>query len=261
MKIKKTSLKIKKVSKKRNVSRKPSRKNNSRKSLRRIDTVFPKTRMGNLNKIPDISESQLTSGWKNWDKILNEFVGKKINIMEIGVYRGVAASWFLTNLMSHKGSRYYAVDTWEGSPEYQGKIDFKEIEATFKKNIENTGRDDQVVTLKMRSDEALLKLNTLKDKVMFDIIFIDASHEARDVLSDAILSWRLLKNGGVMIFDDYKWTKLKEPYFQPKLAIDSFVASYKPELDVILYDYQAFFRKKQLKDYIRPEVDTSQAII
>ncbi len=240
MKIKKTSIKNKKESK-----RKVSRKNKSRNPSRRLK----------------ISESQLATGWKNWDKILNEFSGKKLNIMEIGVYRGVAASWFLTNLMSHKDSRYYAVDTWEGSPEYQGKVDFKEIESTFKKNIKATGRSDQVVTLKMRSDEALLKLNSLKDKVMFDIIFIDASHEARDVLSDALMSWRLLKNGGVMIFDDYKWTKLKEPYFQPKLAIDSFVACYKPELDVILFDYQAFIRKKELKDYIRPIVDTTQAII
>jgi hypothetical protein len=33
----------------------------------------------------------------------------------------------------------------------------------------------------------------------------DGSHRARDVLEDAVLSWPLLKVGGIMLFDDYLW--------------------------------------------------------
>ena len=36
----------------------------------------------------------------------------------------------------------------------------------------------------------------------YDIIYIDGSHEARDVLEDAVLAYRLLKIGGLLIFDD-----------------------------------------------------------
>jgi len=39
----------------------------------------------------------------------------------------------------------------------------------------------------------------------FDYISIDGSHEAADVLSDAVLSWPLLKTGGLICFDDYEW--------------------------------------------------------
>ena len=37
----------------------------------------------------------------------------------------------------------------------------------------------------------------------FDLIYIDASHYAPDVLSDAVLAFKLLKPGGILIFDDY----------------------------------------------------------
>ena len=39
----------------------------------------------------------------------------------------------------------------------------------------------------------------------YDIIYIDGSHATSDVLEDAVLSYRLLKPGGLLIFDDYHW--------------------------------------------------------
>ena len=53
----------------------------------------------------------LNTGWKHWDKYLSQFVGKKINILEIGAYKGDATAWFLNNLISNKKSLVYAVDT------------------------------------------------------------------------------------------------------------------------------------------------------
>ena len=32
-------------------------------------------------------------------------------------------------------------------------------------------------------------------------MYIDGSHAARDVISDAVLAWALLRPGGVLIFD------------------------------------------------------------
>ena len=206
-----------------------------------------------MNKKTSKKSKSLNTGWKQWDKYLERYVGKKVNIMEIGVFKGSATKWFLTNIATNKKSKVYAVDTWEGSPEYTSDINFKEVECIFHENCKKIGRVKQVVTLKMTSNEALLKLNNLEKKIEFDIIFIDASHEARDVLSDAILSWKLLKNGGILIFDDYKWEKLKELYFQPKIAIDSFINCYYPELDVLYKDWQVIIQKKKLKDYIKPK--------
>lgn len=42
----------------------------------------------------------------------------------------------------------------------------------------------------------------------FDLVYIDGSHLRLDVLSDASMAWRLLREGGVMVFDDYEWDRL-----------------------------------------------------
>ena len=40
---------------------------------------------------------------------------------------------------------------------------------------------------------------------LFDLVYIDGSHSAKDVLLDSLLAWRLLRPGGAMIWDDYEW--------------------------------------------------------
>ncbi|MCM8831198.1 MAG: class I SAM-dependent methyltransferase [Candidatus Omnitrophica bacterium] len=37
------------------------------------------------------------------------------------------------------------------------------------------------------------------------------NHNAPSVLMDAVLCWPLLKNGGILIFDDYLWKINKLP--------------------------------------------------
>ena len=49
-------------------------------------------------------------------------------------------------------------------------------------------------------------------------------------MRDAILGWDILNDDGIIIFDNYKWDELETEYYKPKLAIDSFVLMYKPQL-------------------------------
>ncbi|RIB15460.1 hypothetical protein C2G38_1971667, partial [Gigaspora rosea] len=53
------------------------------------------------------------------------------------------------------------------------------------------------------------------------------------LLTDAVLAWNLLKDGGIMIFDDYEWDRCKEEYNNTKLAINTFIKCNEPEIDVI----------------------------
>jgi len=60
----------------------------------------------------------------------------------------------------------------------------------------------------------------------FDCIYIDADHRAAGVLEDAVLSWRLLKGGGIMILDDYGWNLYENPFKCPKRGIDAFLDAF-----------------------------------
>lgn len=154
--------------------------------------------------------------------------------------------------MTNSSSKIIAIDTFSGSPEYPNNINFNKIEQTFYKNIKKTKRDKQVIVMKMTSEKALIQLN-YSNKIKFDIIFIDASHEARDVLSDNILAWKLLNENGILINDDYEWNKLNKEYFRPKLAINSFMMSFYPEINLLYKGYQVILSKKPKKLQEKPK--------
>ena len=188
--------------------------------------------------------NKLLTGWKTWDKELSHFQHKKINILELGAFEGEATEWFLVNLCTHPDSKVYALDTWEGSVEYI-HTDFKKIEKTFNEKIKSIHKNNQLIKMKTNTDKGLLHL--YHNNIEFDIIFIDASHLAKDVLSDAILSWKILKNGGVLIFDDYRWNKLEKNIDKPKIAIDSFLKIYSNEIKILAMKYQVLVQKEKKK--------------
>jgi predicted O-methyltransferase YrrM len=193
---------------------------------------------------------------QNWNKYLQPIADLKrpIKILEVGAYEGWATQQFLIHFAKNPDTRVYAIDTWEGSPEYVG-TDFHEIEEKFRKRVKQSGREDQLVTLKMKSEDGLHHLLDSIGKESIDIAFIDASHEARDVLSDAILVWKLMKENGIVIFDDYIWMDLKQDFFRPRLAIDSFIRCYAPELRVLGIDRQAFVKKLDRSKWITPTLN------
>lgn len=82
----------------------------------------------------------------------------------------------------------------------------------------------------------------------FDFIYVDGSHQACDVICDAVLSFKLLSEGGIIIFDDYLWrggaADTGNPLKTPKLAIDAFVNLYFDRLQLLSFPlYQLYARK------------------
>jgi len=77
----------------------------------------------------------------------------------------------------------------------------------------------------------------------FDFVYIDGSHIAKDVLTDACLAWPLLKPNGIMVFDDYAWGQPRDALHRPKIAIDAFTNIFGEELVVIHTHYQLIVRK------------------
>ena len=106
--------------------------------------------------------------------------------------------------------------------------------------------DRKVLSFKSTSVEALAALHTI-DRANFkpfDFIYIDGSHVAKDVLTDACMAWPLLKQNGFMVFDDYAWKPEGITTMQrPKIAIDFFLNIFEEELIVVHVAYQLIVRK------------------
>lgn len=153
---------------------------------------------------------QFTADWfalhaRVWDSLIDRLMPTKI--LEIGSYEGRAASYLIEKCAAAKPIEIYCVDTWEGSHEHDKKT-MPNVEQRFDHNllvaIKRAAHPVLLRKLKKPSIDALATL-IASDVPRFDMIYIDGSHQATDVLADAVLAFRLLRTGGMMIFDDYYW--------------------------------------------------------
>lgn len=171
-----------------------------------------------------------------WHSLLGHLKDKECHVLEVGVFEGRSTVWLLENILTHAASTLTYVDTFAGGAEHAA-MDLTDLESRFLANTEP--RRAKLIPRKGRSEVMLRNLPLER----YDFVSIDGSHEAADVLSDAVLSWPLMKPGGLMCFDDYEWWIDSAPEKSPKLAIDAFLATMRGRCDVVRKDRQAWVRK------------------
>lgn len=185
--------------------------------------------------------------YPNWFKITAEDNFKSqltplankfgLRFLQIGAFTGDASVWLVDNILTQKNSVLEDVDIWTGSDEQEHQaMDWLDVERTYDSRI---AFRPNVVKYKMDSKEYLRSV----DEPVFDFIYIDGDHTAEGVLQDAVLSWRLLKVGGIMAFDDYLWEDPRGIEFQPGWSIDTFVGAVKDESEVLVSNSQVWLRK------------------
>lgn len=163
-----------------------------------------------------------------------------IRILEIGSFEGLSAHYLLSKFPN---SSIICVDTWLGSTEYkteEGKeiYDFSRVRDRFRKNVQRFGNR---VTPYEGTSMQFFAGDTSGQ--LFDLIYVDGSHEADDVLTDAILGFRRLREGGLMIFDDYMWRFFATKTRNPAAAIETFVSLKREDLEVVHVGYQVIIKR------------------
>lgn len=173
-----------------------------------------------------------------WETILADLRDSEVAVLEIGSWEGRSAIFFLRYLPL---ARLTCIDAFTGNPErHAGDVEYlqacREVERRFDANLrEFVGR---VEKRKARSVPALDALAV--EGRSYDVIYIDGSHTTDDVLIDSLLSWRLLKHGGLLMWDDYG----KPGVDQPKPAIDAFLALKREQVSELHRGYQIIVQRR-----------------
>ena len=170
---------------------------------------------------------------QNWDRIVPIINPKKI--LEIGSFEGAAVCYLIDKLGENNFLEVHCIDTWEESDDI-AKEDAIIVEKRFDYNIQLaiTKTQNKTKYFKYKSKSYLVLSKMIANGVGdFDLIYVDASHYAVDVLTDAGLSFKLLKAGGILIFDDYLWAGDENIVFYPKIAIDSFTNIFSKHIKLI----------------------------
>ncbi len=185
----------------------------------------------------------------NWSQLLPMI--NPVKILEIGSYEGASTCFLIEKLKDNKELEIHCVDTWEGGIEHSN-IDMSLVEKRFNSNTDITQKkfnpDVKIIKHKQRSDLALSKLLANGLENYFDFVYIDGSHQAPDVLFDAVAGFRLVRLGGIIAFDDYLWAEElstgKDLIRCPKPAIDAFTNLYWKKIKIITAPlYQIYVQK------------------
>ena len=197
---------------------------------------------------------EFTTDWfanelSDLEEALAPFVGRpNLEMLEIGAYEGRSTLWFLTTILVGNDCRLTTIDTWRGSAEHD-KASMEAVYDRFRRNTAAHIHEGKLTVLLGQSQPNLAVAIAAQlhggNGPRFDIIFVDGSHTAADVLTDAVFSWTLLKPGGMLILDDYLWKDIPDEINRPKLAIDCFLRCFVGQFDIIHHGYRVVIRKRE----------------
>jgi len=178
-------------------------------------------------------EDWFTSHTPYWGALLLGLRGRPgLQYLEIGVREGRSFFWMLDNVLTDPTSHATGIGTF--------------VDEHLLENLERSGAADRAEIIQGFSQDELRKL----PKDFYDVVYIDGSHTADDVLEDMVLSWALLKPGGLMILDDYGWDGAEDAGGRPMpadllphIAIDAFLSTYRNFVQVVFKEYQVALRR------------------
>jgi hypothetical protein len=113
-----------------------------------------------------------------------------LRILEIGSFEGYSVNIFNKIFIQPE---IYCVDPWIPYLEHPN-LNFNQIERNFDANTANLN----IKKFKMFSSDFFKNNNK-----NFDLVYIDGSHMSDDVFFDAMESYKILKKGGILLFDDF----------------------------------------------------------
>lgn len=165
----------------------------------------------------------------------------KYNILEIGSFEGQGTTTML-KYFSHPETRITCVDPFNNEifddhniQPIIVKYKLDKVNYYFNRFNNNTCQyNNKIIIKKGLSEEICPQL----DKSYYDIIYIDGNHHPDSVYLDGCLCLTLLKNGGIIIFDDYGWPHQYEDNRRCKDGIDKFYEENKNKFNIIYKEYQ-----------------------
>lgn len=156
------------------------------------------------------------------------------SVLEIGAFEGQFTCFALANFSQL--ADYFVIDTFQGSGEHT-EAQSSGLRQRFDANVASQQVaidriDFQVLT--GYSQDLLIRLRSKQQDGFapdFDLIYVDGSHEGKDVLLDLVLAYQLCAVGGLIVADDYQWQGHKKTpklagTWSPKPAIDAFYKLY-----------------------------------
>ncbi len=159
-----------------------------------------------------------------WETYLQPRIeSKAIAALEVGCYQGMSACWLLDKILTHPDSQLTCIE--------------ETFERKLTENIAKTKVDFKVTYLSGDVSQSLASLTSNS----LDLIELQDKYKLSErVEQNTALAWKLLKVGGLMVFNDYGWTNPAYPEQNPQLGIDRFLNSIADRWELVHQASQAY---------------------
>jgi predicted O-methyltransferase YrrM len=146
---------------------------------------------------PQFSENWFAHNIPHWEAWLGAMRGRSgLRALEVGSFEGRSTLWLCEEILTADDTRIDCIDLFAPDPVYG------DYHARFRANT--AAHAHKIREYPGPSFQGLRQVEG-----PYDIVYIDGWHYAFGALADGVMSWPLLKVGGVMIFDDYLWVPPK----------------------------------------------------
>lgn len=187
----------------------------------------------------DIAEwfkgKQFTTDWTSqylasWKKAFAHLPSNdEIQVLEIGTWEGRSTIAIL-NLLPR--SHVTAVDGWWHAEGQERMKRFDANVSEFSGRVEKCQRD---------SVSAMMVMISAGKK--YDLIYIDGDHRRNSVIADTLYAWLLLKENGILMWDDYQWEPNYADELRPFSAINWILEKFTGRYTILHKDYQVIIKK------------------
>ena len=144
--------------------------------------------------------------------------------LEVGTLHGANLISVWKEYAYHPESTFTTVDPYCDYSEYNEYQSEQDLNfSTFLSNLNSSGFPQE--QLYVYRNFSFHVLSTLPND-FYNLVYIDGNHKPEAVLEDAVMVWRKMRGGGVLIFDDYGWGGDD----CTKRGIDAFVSGYKDQI-------------------------------
>jgi hypothetical protein len=203
--------------------------------------------LGAIAKPPVFTSDWFSPNLKQWNSYQSEMKKRgTVKCLEIGAFEGRSTLYMLKHYCQYSpDSSVDTIDTWEGSAENDDEQKH-DLFKRFQHNLQPYLKSGQCTSLRGYSSTILprLMIEVLAgQRPLYDFIYIDGSHDAKDVMLDATFCWEILKQGGILAFDDYEWHIFPEAHRCPKAGIDGFLNGYQKLYKIRQKEYQVHIQK------------------
>lgn len=202
---------------------------------------------------------------KLWAEYLMRYKPSISRYLECGVAEGQSMLWVLKNLLDDKPEGYaVGVDPFlDARSWHSGEGDAHRANAVgnltallggkpvsftngmYLWGIRADGKERPVICeLHQQPSQAYLKIEHRE----FDMAYVDGNHEAPKAMLDILLCFGLLREGGLLVVDDYeRYMRGGMPQVRP--AVNAFMSTHRGYFDVV-YEHPkqiAFIKRKKLR--------------